>query len=82
MTLKALVNLVSKQQKFYCGSRMSIKKEERITAIIGGKEERITATIRGRRTNYSDNSRTVLNYRCNSFLIVPMIQNTTYYLIG
>jgi hypothetical protein len=54
MILKVLVNLVSKQQKFYCGSRISIKKEERITAFIGGKEERIIATIRGRRTDYSD----------------------------
>jgi hypothetical protein len=29
-----------------------------------------------------DNFRTMLNYRCNSFLIGPMIQNTYYKLIG
>jgi hypothetical protein len=63
MTLKALVLT----QKFYYGSKMSIKKEERITAII-----------LGRRRDYSDNSRTILNYRCNSFL---MIQNTTIRLV-
>jgi hypothetical protein len=55
MTLKALVLT----QKFYYGSKMSIKKEERITAIILGR-------------------RTILNYRCNSFL---MIQNTTIRLV-
>jgi hypothetical protein len=66
MTLKALVLT----QKFYYGSKMSIKKEERITAII-----------LGRRRDYSDNSRTILNYRCNSFLIGPMIQNTTIRLV-